>query len=209
MKNNNSSNSNNSSIEVRSTKMPVFQLSALVNALVDLGYSCEVGNLVDIDLSRRPYFERWLSHRDGFIKMSGNVDYIGVEDVVRMGPFYNIYCLIENNNVMDTDDNAHKLLDAGPYYQLYNGKVTSMGWSGGVIANILTKDTVLSQDFARDIMKEEVKNITLRAANYACIIETRAWEPIGLASSFPIIDRIAYNVRQLIKAIHLGENVDA
>ena len=188
--------------------MPIFPLSALVNALVDSGYSCEMGNFADIPPSRRPYFERWLAHRDGFVKASGNVNYIGIEEVVRIGPFYNIYCLVESDYVIDTDDNAHKLLDAWPYYQLYNGKVTSMGWSGGVIANILAKDVALSEDFAYNIMKEEVKNIVLRAVNYACIIETRTWEPVEFASIFKIIDRIAYNVRQLITAIHLGEDMD-
>lgn len=188
--------------------MPVFQLRALVDALTDRGYICEIGNLADIHPLRRPYFERWLFHRDGFVKMTGNINYIGIEDVVRMGPFYNTYCLVENNYVVDTDDNAHKLLDAGPYYQLYNGKVTDMGWSGGVIANILAKDPLLSQNFAQNIMKEEVKSITLRAVNYACVIETRTWEPLGLASSFEIIDRIAYNIRQLIEAIHLGHSMD-
>ena len=189
--------------------MPVFQLSALVDALLDLGYSCQMGNLADIHPSRRPYFERWLSHRDGFVKvLSGNVSYIGIEDVVRMGPFYNVYCIVENNSVYESDDNAHKLLDASPYYQLYNSKVTSMGWSGGIVAEILAKDRELSREFASNIMKEEVKNITLKAANYACIIETRAWEPVGIASAFAIIDRIAHDVRQLIKSIHLGENFD-
>jgi predicted transcriptional regulator len=189
--------------------MPVFQLGALVDALVDLGYSCQVGDLSDIHPTRRPYFERWLSHRDGFVKvLSGNISYIGIEDVVRMGPFYNVYCIVENNSVYESDDNAHKLLDASPYYQLYNCKVTSMGWSGSIVADILAKDTELSREFANNIMKEEVKNITLKAANYACIIETRAWEPVGIASAFAIIDRIAYDVRQLIKSIHLGENFD-
>jgi hypothetical protein len=158
---------------------------------------------------KRPYFERWLSNRDGFVRMlSGNIDYVGIEDVMRMGPFYNVYCLVENDFIIDADDNAHKLLDAAPYYQLYNGKVTSMGWSGGVVSNILAKDATLSSEFASNIMKEEVKKITLKAANYCCIIETRAWEPAGLASAFRIIDRIALDVRKLVKTIHLGENVD-
>jgi hypothetical protein len=74
-----------------------------------------------------------------------------------------------------------------------------------VIANILAKDTVLSKEFARNIMKEELKMIMLKAANYCCVIETQAWEPAGLASVFKAIDRIAYNVRQLVKTIHLGE----
>lgn len=191
--------------------MPPFQLSALVEKLEEQGFSCRIGSMeLDVHPVKRPYFERWLSNRDGFVRMlSGNIDYVGIEDVMRMGPFYNVYCLVEKDFIIDADDNAHKLLDAAPYYQLYNGKVTSMGWSGGVVSNILAKDATLSGEFASNIMKEEVKKITLKAANYCCIIETRAWEPAGLASAFRIIDRIALDVRKLVKTIHLGENVDA
>jgi hypothetical protein len=191
--------------------MPPFQLSALVENLEEQGFSCRIGSMeLDVHPVKRPYFERWLSNRDGFVRMlSGNIDYVGIEDVMRMGPFYNVYCLVENDFIIDADDNAHKLLDAAPYYQLYNGKVTSMGWSGGVVSNILAKDATLSGEFASNIMKEEVKKITLKAANYCCIIETRAWEPAGLVSAFRIIDRIALDVRKLVKTIHLGENVDA
>lgn len=191
--------------------MPPFQLSALVEKLEEQGFSCRIGSMeLDVHPVKRPYFERWLSNRDGFVRMlSGNIDYVGIEDVMRMGPFYNVYCLVENDFIIDADDNAHKLLDAAPYYQLYNGKVTSMGWSGGVVSNILAKDATLSGEFASNIMKEEVKKITLKAANYCCIIETRAWEPAGLAFAFRIIDRIALDVRKLVKTIHLGENVDA
>jgi hypothetical protein len=190
--------------------MPPFQLSALVEKLEKQGFSCRIGSMeLDVHPVKRPYFERWLSNRDGFVRMlSGNIDYVGIEDVMRMGPFYNFYCLVENDFIIDADDNAHKLLDAAPYYQLYNGKVTSMGWSGGVVSNILAKDATLSGEFASNIMKEEVKKITLKAANYCCIIETRAWEPAGVASAFRIIDRIALDVRKLVKTIHLGENVD-
>jgi hypothetical protein len=187
--------------------MPVFHLSALVRALEEQGFSSRIGSVeLDVHPKKRPYFERWLFNRDGFIRlMSGNVDFVGIEEVVRMGPFYDIYCLVENDFIVDTDDNAHKLLDATPYYKLSNSKVTNMGWSGGVIANMLTKDIILSNEFTRDIMKEELKMIMLKAANYCCVIETQAWEPAGLASVFKAIDRIAYNVRQLVKTIHLGE----
>ena len=190
--------------------MPVFQLSALINALEVLGFSCRAGSMeLDVHPMKRPYFERWLSNRDGFLRVvSGNVDFLGVEDVMRMGPFYDIYCLVENDFIVDTDDNAHKLLDAAPYYQLHNGRAESMGWSGGVIADVLAKDTVLSEEFAHNVMKEEVKGITVKAANYCCVIETRAWEPAGLASAFKTIDRIAHKVRRLVKTIHLGEHVE-
>lgn len=191
--------------------MPVFELDSLVNSLEENGYSSRIGSIeLDVHPVRRPYFERWLSNRDGFIRMlSGNVDFLGVEEVVRMGPFFNIYCVVENDSIVEGDDNAHKLLDAGPYYELLEGKVTRLGWSGGVISTILAKDSTLSDEFSKSIMKEEVKRITLRASNYCCVIETRAWDPNGLASSFGIIDRIAYDVRKLIKAIHLGEDVGA
>jgi hypothetical protein len=187
--------------------MPVFQLSALVRALEEQGFSCRIGSMeLDVHPKKRPYFERWLFNRDGFVQlMSGNIDFVGIEEVVRMGPFYDIYCLVENDFIVDTDDNAHKLLDAAPYYKLSNGKVTNMGWSGGVIANMLARDTILSKEFARNIMEEELKMIMLKAANYCCVIETQAWEPAGLASAFKAIDRIAYHVRQLVKTIHLGE----
>jgi len=190
--------------------MPVFQLSSLISTLEEQGFACRAGSMeLDVHPMKRPYFERWLSYRDGFLRlMSGNVDFVGIEDVTRMGPFYNVYCLVENEFIIEADENAHQLLDASPYFQLHNGKVASMGWSGGVIADQLTKDSMLSEEFARHVMKEEVKGITVKAANYCCIIETRAWEPAGLASAFAIIDRIALNIRKLVKTIHLGEYVD-
>jgi hypothetical protein len=187
--------------------MPPFPLSMLVQALEDRGFNCRTG-IIDLDVHprKRPYFERWLSNRDGFVRiLSGNIDFIGIEEVMRMGPFYDIYCLVENDFIVDTDDNAHNLLDAAPYYTLSNGKVINMGWSGGVIANILAKDTALSKDFTRNIMKEELKRITIEAANYCCIIKTQAWEPASIAEAFYAIDRIGYDVRQLLKRIHLGD----
>jgi hypothetical protein len=189
--------------------MPVFELEKLVSSLQEKGYSSRIGNMdLDVHPVKRPYFERWLSNRDGFIRMlSGNVDYLGIEEVVRMGPFFDVYCVVENDFVIEADDNAHKLLDAGPYYELLEGKVTRLGWSGGVVATILAKDDMLSEQFSKSIMKEEVKRITLKASNYCCIIETRAWDPTGVAGTFDILDRIAQNVRKLIKAIHLGENL--
>ncbi len=187
--------------------MPPFPLSILVQALEDRGFSCRIGSIdLDVHPKKRSYFERWLSNRDGFVRiLSGNIDFVGIEEVMRMGPFYDIYCLVENDFIVDADDNAHKLLDSAPYYTLSNGKVINMGWSGGVIANMLAKDTALSNDFTGNIMKEELKRLTIEAANYCCVIKTQAWEPIGLAEAFSAIDRIAYNARQLLKRIHLGD----
>lgn len=187
--------------------MPPFPLSILVQALEDRGFSCRIGSIdLDVHPKKRSYFERWLSNRDGFVRiLSGNIDFVGIEEVMRMGPFYDIYCLVENDFIVDADDNAHKLLDSAPYYTLSNGKVINMGWSGGVIANMLAKDTTLSNDFVGNIMKEELKRISIEAANYCCVIKTQAWEPAGLAEAFSAIDRIGYNVRQLLKRIHLGD----
>ena len=190
--------------------MPVFELDSLVNSLEENGYSSRIGSIeLDVHPVRRPYFERWLSNRDGFIRMlSGNVDFLGVEEVVRMGPFFNIYCVVENDSIVEGDDNAHKLLDAGPYYELLEGKVTRLGWSGGVISTILAKDSTLSDEFSKSIMKEEVKRITLRASNYCCVIETGAWDPAGIASVFGIAERVGAHVRKLVKQVHFGENAD-
>jgi hypothetical protein len=190
--------------------MPAFPLIALVRTLEEQGFSCKVGNIdLDVHPMKRPYFERWLSNRDGFVRMmSGYIDFIGIEEVVRMGPFYDIYCLVENDPIVDTDDNAHKLLDTMPYYTLSNDKVIDMGWSGGVISDILAKDAILSKEFARNITNEELKRIRIKAADYCCIIETRTWEPAGLLSAFLAIDRIGYNVRQLVKTIHLGDCIE-
>ena len=187
--------------------MPPFPLSILVQALEDRGFSCRIGSIdLDVHPKKRSYFERWLSNRDGFVRiLSGNIDFVGIEEVMRMGPFYDIYCLVENDFIVDADDNAHKLLDSAPYYTLSNGKVINMGWSGGVIANMLANDAVLSKYFARNIMTEELKKIIIKVANYCCVIQTETWEPAGLVSAFPAIDRIGYNVRQLVKTIHLGD----
>ena len=72
--------------------MPVFELDGLVSSLEENGYSSRIGSMdLDVHPVRRPYLERWLSNRDGFIRMlSGNVDFLGIEEVVRMGPFFNV-----------------------------------------------------------------------------------------------------------------------
>lgn len=191
--------------------MPVFDLQALVRLLSEMGYSSRTGKIEqDVNPALRPYMERWLANRDGFVTLEGGqVDYIGIEEVVRMGPFFNVYCVIKNEFLAEADENAHKLLDAGPYYELYGGKVANLGWSGGAISTLLARDNLLSNEFSKAIMREEVKKITLHAADYCCIVETRTWDPAGLASVFGILDRIAYNVRKLIKAVHLGEDIGA
>ena len=190
--------------------MPIFQLETLIEELSSAGINCKIGKMeIDIPATLRPYFERWLQNRDGFLKIyDQNIDYIGVEDVVRMGPFFNVYCMLENKYVIENDENIWKLLCASPYFNLYNGRVNQLGWSGGVLAEILTADNILYACFTKNIMKEEVRKISVRVANYACIVETQVWEPSGLASIYDVIDRIGLNVRELLKRIHLGDDND-
>ncbi|MEO9363746.1 MAG: hypothetical protein ABI348_07590 [Nitrososphaera sp.] len=187
--------------------MPIFAIDALVEALAALGYACKAGARSDIRPDRWPYYERWLQNRDGFVTMeSGHVDFIGIEEVVRMGPFFNVYCLVGNDSLSGSDDNAHNLLDASPYFDLHRGRPKNLGWSGGVLSNLLAKDAELSAELAKNIMKEECKRINIRAHNYCCVVETSVWDPDGLASVFGIMDRAAMHARKLMKQVHFGEN---
>src|SRR5919199_6169084 len=189
--------------------VPVFQICEFVDELHLFGVNCRVGNLVsDIPDARRAYFERWLSNMGGgFVKIfNGNIDYIGIEEVVRIGPFFNVYCLIENQHITENDDDAHKLLDAYPYFSLRKGIICKLGWSVGVLAEILTKDKILCNSFAKNIIKEEIRKISIKVTNFACIIQTRTWEPAGLASVYEVVDRIGLNIRELLKQIHLGDD---
>ncbi|MGI0038245.1 MAG: hypothetical protein ACREAO_00370 [Nitrososphaera sp.] len=189
--------------------MPVFQLNKLASELAELGYPCRPGAWSDVKPGLQPYFERWLKNRDGFVTMErGSIDYIGIEEVVRMGPFYNIYFLVASGSLADGDSNAHNLVDAIPYYQLRGGKPANLGWSGGVLSTLLAKDAELSAELAKNIMKEEVKRINVRARDYCCVIETGAWDPAGIASVFGIAERIGMHARKLMKQVHFGENAD-
>ena len=190
--------------------LPVFPMQSFIDGLSSLGVDCKVGNFYyDISNVTRPYLERWLLHRDGFVKIHGeSIDYIGIEDVMRMGPFYNAYCIIENRHIIEDDYNAHKLLDAEPYFSLCDGRVTRLGWSGGVLAGILTKDTTLYNLFSMNIANEETRKLSVKVVNFACIVETRIWDPSGLLSIYKIVDRIGVNVRKLLKQIHLGDDAD-
>ncbi|MFL6337720.1 MAG: hypothetical protein ACJ718_01205 [Nitrososphaeraceae archaeon] len=190
--------------------MPIFQMENLVEELCSVGINCRIGKMqVDIPAALRPYFERWLLNRDGFLKIyDQNIDYIGVEDVVRMGPFFNVYCVVEDQHIIENDENILKLLCASPYFNLRNGRVTKLGWSGGILADILTGDNILYRYFTKNIMKEEVRRISVKVANYACIVETQVWEPSGLASIYNVIDRIGLNIKELLKRVHLGDDSD-
>lgn len=191
-------------------ELPVFQIQILVDELSSIGVNCKIGNILyDIPSVRRPYFERWLLHRDGFVKMyNENIDYIGIEDVVRIGPFYNVYCLIENQHITENDSDSYKLLCADPYFTLRNGEVTKLGWSGGVLSDILANDSILYNSFATSIMKEEIRKLSVKVANFACVIETRTWEVNDLVSIYKVIDRIGFKVKELLKQVHLGNDID-
>ena len=182
-------------------------MESLVEELSSTGIKCKIGNIQDdIPSALRPYFERWLLNRDGFIKIyDKNIDYIGVEDVMRMGPFFNVYCIVEDQRIIENDENIFRLLCATPYFNVHNGLATKLGWSGGILAEILTGDNILYSHFTKNIMKEEVRKISVSVANYACVIETRVWEPSGLASIYEVIDRIGLNVKELLKLVHVGE----
>jgi len=189
--------------------LPVFDLAALVRLLSEQGHTCRAGSMADIMPERRPYFERWLQNRDGFVTMQGgNVDYVGIEEVVRMGPFFDIRCIVANDFVADNDENAHNLLDSSPFYKLKNGKATNLGWSGGVLSTYLAKDAELTQALSQSITREEVKRLKVKAHDYCCMIETGVWDPAGLASVFGIIDMMAMHTRELLKQVHFGEYVD-
>ena len=54
-------------------------------------------------------------------------------------------------------------------------------------------------------MDEQTRRISVRVANFACIIQTRIWEYPELTSIFNILDRIALNIKKLTGQIHLGE----
>jgi hypothetical protein len=75
-----------------------------------------------------------------------------------------------------------------------------------VLAEILTKDKILCNSFAENIIKEEMRKISIKVTNFACIIQTRTWEPAGLASIYDVVDRIGLNIRELLKQIHLGDD---
>lgn len=189
--------------------MPVFELATLVRLLSEEGHCCIVGSMADVRPERRPHFERWLTNRDGFVTMQGgSVDYVGIEEVVRMGPFFDVHCIVANDFVAYGDDNAHNLLDAIPYYQLKNGKATSLGWSGGVLSTYLAKDADLTRALEQSITREEVKRLKVKAHDYCCIIETGVWDPAGLAAVFSIIDTMAAHTRRLLKQVHFGEDAD-
>jgi hypothetical protein len=190
--------------------MPVMRNDEIVTLLMENGVSSRIGNfLSDVDEFYRPYFERWLMNRDGFLTiLSGNIDYVGSEEIMRFGPFHNMYCLIYNIHLMESDVNHGMLLNASPFYRLVDGNVDEFGWSGSVLAERLNDDEGFCRAIRKKILNEEVRSISVRVVNYACLIESTAWDPVGFVSAFLIINEIGGIVRNLLANIHLGEKVN-
>ncbi|MGA8484712.1 MAG: hypothetical protein WB706_09990 [Nitrososphaeraceae archaeon] len=189
--------------------MPILQLSEIINMLRALGIQSRVGVMEsDIDELYKPYYEQWLANRDGFIKiLTGNIDYVGTEEIMRLGPFHNMYCLIHNSHLMETHPDHPKLLNALPCYKLNKGKVDEIGWNGSILAERLNKDNILCSRISRNIVDEEVRSISIRVVNYGCLIQTKVWDPKGFVTIYDIIDSIGKSVKNLLEEIHIGEEI--
>jgi len=189
--------------------MPLLRMTEIVHILLQHGIESRIGSVEsDIPSYYWPYFERWLGNRDGFIRLhNSNLDYVGSEDVVRIGPFYNIYCIIENHQMVESDVNHHRLIDSMPYYNLVNGKVTSFGWSGSILAKRLTEDSQISSDFINTIMNEETRSLSVRVIDFGVLIESRVWDKDGFISIYGMVDKIAEHSKALLNQVHIGEKM--
>jgi hypothetical protein len=189
--------------------MPILQLSEIINMLRALGIQSRVGVMEsDIDELYKPYYEQWLANRDGFLKiLTGYIDYVGTEEIMRLGPFHNMYCLIHNSHLMETHPDHPKLLNALPCYKLNKGKVDEIGWNGSILAERLNKDNILCSRISRNIVDEEVRSISIRVVNYGCLIQTKVWDPKGFVTIYDIIDSIGKSVKNLLEEIHIGEEI--
>ncbi|HVD35838.1 MAG TPA: hypothetical protein VNB68_00400 [Nitrososphaeraceae archaeon] len=189
--------------------MPILQIKEIIDMLRGLGIQSRVGVMEsDIDELYKPYYEQWLGNRDGFIKiLTGNIDYVGTEEIMRLGPFHNMYCLIHNSHLMETHPDHPKLLNALPCYKLNKGKVDEIGWNGSILAERLNKDNILCSRISRNIVDEEVRSISIRVVNYGCLIQTKVWDPKGFVTIYDIIDSIGKSVKNLLEEIHIGEEI--
>jgi hypothetical protein len=126
--------------------LPILQNKEIIDLLGLDDIKCRIGSFYsDIPPRYRPYFEKWLANRDGFILMlSGSIDYVGSEDVVRMGPFHNVYCLVQNQYLVEKDLNHQNLLNSNLWYSLTDGIVNEAGWSGSILASKLYNDQRIS-----------------------------------------------------------------
>ena len=189
--------------------LPILQIKEIIDLLGLDDIKCRIGRYdSDIPQRYRPYFEKWLGNRDGFIRMlSGSIDYVGSEDVVRMGPFHNIYCLVQNQYLIENDLNHQNLLNSKLWYSLNNGVVDEAGWSGSILASRLTKDEHNSNFLFQSLKSEVTRTVSVRVVNMACLIECRIWHPREFVFLYEFLDNIAMNIQDLLSEVHVGENM--
>jgi hypothetical protein len=189
--------------------LPILQIKEIIELLGLEDIRCRIGQFnTDIPPRYRPYFEKWLGNRDGFIKMlSGSIDYVGSEDVVRMGPFHNIYCLVQNQYLIENDFNHQNLLNSKLWYSLTDGVVNEAGWSGSILATRLNNDESISNFLFQNLKSEVTRTISVRVVNLACLIECRIWHPREFVLLYEILDNIAMNIQSLLGDLHLGERI--
>jgi hypothetical protein len=189
--------------------LPILQIKEIIDLLGLDDIKCRIGRYdSDIPQRYRPYFEKWLSNRDGFIRMlSGSIDYVGSEDVVRMGPFHNIYCLVQNQYLVENDLNHQNLLNSKLWYSLNDGVVHEAGWSGSILASRLTKDQHNSNFLFQSLKSEVTRTVSVRVVNLACLIECRIWHPREFVFLYEFLDNIAMNIQDLLSEVHVGENM--
>jgi hypothetical protein len=189
--------------------LPILQIKEIIDLLGLDDIKCRIGRYdSDIPQRYRAYFEKWLGNRDGFILMlSGSIDYVGSEDVVRMGPFHNIYCLVQNQYLVENDLNHQNLLNSKLWYSLNNGVVNEAGWSGSILASRLTKDQHNSDFLFHSLKSEVTRTVSVRVVNMACLIECRIWHPREFVFLYEFLDNIALNIQDLLSEVHVGENM--
>ena len=189
--------------------LPILQIKEIIDLLGLDDIECRIGRYdSDIPQRYRPYFEKWLGNRDGFIRMlSGSIDYVGSEDVVRMGPFHNIYCLVQNQYLVENDLNHQNLLNSKLWYSLNDGVVDEAGWSGSILASRLTKDQHISNFLFQSLKSEVTRTVSVRVVNLACLIECRIWHPREFVFLYEFLDNIAMNIQDLLSEVHVGENM--
>ena len=190
--------------------LPILQIKEIIDLLGLDDIKCRIGSFhSDIPPRYRPYFEKWLKNRDGFILMlSGSLDYVGSEDVVRMGPFHNIYCLVQNQYLVEMDLNHQNLLNSNLWYSLSDGTVNEAGWSGSILASKLNNDHRISNFLFENLKSEVTRTISVRVVNFACLIECRIWHPREFVFVYELLDNIAMNIQDLLGGLHVGENIN-
>jgi hypothetical protein len=189
--------------------LPILQIKEIIDLLGLDDIKCSIGRYdSDIPQRYRPYFEKWLGNRDGFIRMfSGSIDYVGSEDVVRMGPFHNIYCLVQNQYLVENDLNHQNLLNSKLWYSLTDGVVDEAGWSGSILASRLSKDQRNSNFLFQSLKSEVTRTVSVRVVDMACLIECRIWHPREFVFLYEFLDNIAINIQDLLSEVHVGENM--